>query len=140
MTDLSAFWPQCLARFEAELSAQQFNTWIKPLVCVAGEDAIALYAANRFSLGFVKERFLSRIETFAEDILGRPVTIELRIGGAQAGASAPAAASPRSQGRPAPAPVAATPTTGSLADSIVSDVPLPNVKLTAPKPAIGGGH
>ena len=140
MTDLSAFWPQCLARFEAELSAQQFNTWIKPLVCVAGEDAIALYAANRFSLGFVKERFLSRIETFAEDILGRPVTIELRIGGAQAGASAPAAASPRSQGRPAPAPVAATPTTGSLADSIVSDVPLPNVKLTAPTPAIGGGH
>ena len=90
MTDLSAFWPQCLARFEAELSAQQFNTWIKPLVCVAGEDTIALYAANRFSLGFVKERFLSRIETFAEDILGRPVTIELRIGGAQAGASAPA--------------------------------------------------
>jgi chromosomal replication initiator protein len=31
MTDLHTFWPTCLERLEAELSAQQFTTWIKPL-------------------------------------------------------------------------------------------------------------
>ncbi|WP_187351843.1 DnaA N-terminal domain-containing protein, partial [Candidatus Methylopumilus rimovensis] len=25
------FWTHCLERFKKELSAQQFNTWIKPL-------------------------------------------------------------------------------------------------------------
>jgi chromosomal replication initiator protein len=28
---MSGFWESCLQRFEQELPAQQFNTWIKPL-------------------------------------------------------------------------------------------------------------
>ena len=38
MTDLHTFWLTCLERLEAELSAQQFTTWIKPLRCEPGAE------------------------------------------------------------------------------------------------------
>lgn len=130
MTDLSAFWPQCLARFEAELSPQQFNTWIKPLVCVVSDEGVVLYAQNRFSLGFVKDRFLARIETLAEALFGDAVSVELRIGGAAA-TTAP--------GEKAPRRAAVSSETGDVqipAESTHTQQP----RMTAPKPAIGGGH
>lgn len=67
MTDFDQFWPLCLSRFQTELSAQQFNTWIKPLHCEVKEQGLVLYAPNRFVLQFIKERFFARIETFAEE-------------------------------------------------------------------------
>ena len=62
MTDFDQFWPLCLSRFQTELSAQQFNTWIKPLHCEVKEQGLVLYAPNRFVLQFIKERFFARIE------------------------------------------------------------------------------
>ncbi|MBL8508745.1 MAG: hypothetical protein JNM11_09745, partial [Chitinimonas sp.] len=64
------FWPSCLARFAEELSAQQFNTWIKPLACSVENEAVSLYAPNQFSLQFVKDRFLVRIEKYAAEYFG----------------------------------------------------------------------
>ena len=63
------FWPVCLSRFEQELSAQQFNTWIKPLETEIGEHAIRVFAPNKFVQQWVKERFLSKIETIAAELL-----------------------------------------------------------------------
>ncbi|QDQ26873.1 chromosomal replication initiator protein DnaA [Chitinimonas arctica] len=79
------FWPNCLARFAEELSAQQFNTWIKPLACSVENEALQLYAPNQFSLQFVKDRFLVRIEKYAAEYFGEGgCLIELRVGEAQA--------------------------------------------------------
>lgn len=73
------FWPSCLSTFETELSAQQFNTWIKPLKFEEDEDALRLIAPNRFTIQFVKDRFLSRIEELAGTYYGRPVNVALSL-------------------------------------------------------------
>ena len=73
------FWPTCLSRFEQELSAQQFNTWIKPLKTEIGENAIRVLAPNKFVQQWVKERFLNKIEIIAAELLPHHVKIELCI-------------------------------------------------------------
>ncbi|WP_028447285.1 chromosomal replication initiator protein DnaA [Chitinimonas koreensis] len=84
MSPVEQFWPNCLARFADELSAQQFNTWIKPLSCRVEDDAVVLYAPNQFSLQFVRDRFLPRIDKYAAEFFGEPFSIELRVGEAAA--------------------------------------------------------
>jgi chromosomal replication initiator protein len=73
------FWPTCLSRFEQELSAQQFNTWIKPLKTEFGDNAVRVLAPNRFVQQWVKERFLSKIETIAAEMLPHNTSIEITI-------------------------------------------------------------
>lgn len=71
------FWAICLGRFEKELSAQQFNTWIKPLRFVSEQGTMRLLAPNRFVLQWVKDRFLNRILLIAEEVFSHPVNIDL---------------------------------------------------------------
>jgi chromosomal replication initiator protein len=73
------FWSICLGRFKQELSAQQFNTWIKPLQFEANKDALRLLAPNRFVQQWVKDRFLRKIEQLAEELLSQPIKIELAL-------------------------------------------------------------
>ena len=78
------FWPTCLNRFEQELSAQQFNTWIKPLQAeliktTLGDNALRILAPNKFVLQWVKERFLAKIESIAAELLPINTLIELAI-------------------------------------------------------------
>jgi chromosomal replication initiator protein len=61
------FWPTCLRRFEKELSTQQFNTWIKPLIAEIEGNVVRLVAPNRFVMQWVKERFLKKIDLFATE-------------------------------------------------------------------------
>ena len=81
---MNNFWPTCLSRFEQELSAQQFNTWIKPLQTEVvqteqGKIAIRLLAPNKFVQQWVKDRFLNKIETIAAELLPEDTVIELCI-------------------------------------------------------------
>jgi chromosomal replication initiator protein len=71
------FWSTCLGRFKQELSAQQFNTWIKPLRCDVIEGGLRLSAPNRFVQQWVKDRFLGKIEQIGHEIFNRPLVIEL---------------------------------------------------------------
>ena len=78
------FWPTCLSRFEQELSTQQFNTWIKPLQTelietAPGSNAIRVLAPNKFAQQWVKDRFLSKIESIAAELLPHNFTVELCI-------------------------------------------------------------
>ena len=73
------FWSICLGRFKQELSAQQFNTWIKPLQFEAREGSLRLLAPNRFVQQWVRDRFLHRIELLAQEVLSTPIEIELAI-------------------------------------------------------------
>ncbi|MHB1672020.1 MAG: chromosomal replication initiator protein DnaA [Acidiferrobacter sp.] len=54
-------WKKCLDRLEEELSAQQFNTWIRPLQAEWEKDCLRLLAPNRFVTEWVKDRFAERI-------------------------------------------------------------------------------
>ncbi len=81
---MSAFWESCLQRFAAELPAQQFNTWIKPLHLegenTAQEKGLQLLAPNGFILKWVREKFLHQIEAQAQEFFAAPVSISLLIG------------------------------------------------------------
>jgi chromosomal replication initiator protein len=79
MIQADSFWQACLARFEGELSPQQFKTWIKPLSLTANGQGLVLWVPNRFVLQWVKDRFLSAICTDAAQHFGRPVPIEIAL-------------------------------------------------------------
>jgi len=73
------FWQGCLERFRQELSAQQFNTWIRPIQFKSENGSILLIAPNRFVQQWVKEKFLSRIEQLATEHFSSPVIINLEL-------------------------------------------------------------
>jgi chromosomal replication initiator protein len=54
-------WEQCLSYLEAELSEQQFNTWILPLQTDLKDNQLCLLAPNRFVMDWVKKNFLDQI-------------------------------------------------------------------------------
>ncbi len=74
------FWPACISRFESELSAQQFNTWIKPLYAEIDGDKVRICAPNRFVMQWVKDRFLKKIEQFAEELGFPDLKLEFVVG------------------------------------------------------------
>jgi chromosomal replication initiator protein len=84
------FWLSCLSYFEKELTAQQFNTWIKPLKFFPEGDPLLLVAPNRFVLQWIKERFLMRIQKMAEQYFRKPVSLVLAL--PEKGATEPAPA------------------------------------------------
>ncbi len=73
------FWTACLLRLEADLPAQQFNTWIKGLRLESnvGGNSLVLYAPNRWVMNWVRERCLPQIEAVASDYFHKPMAIEL---------------------------------------------------------------
>lgn len=73
------FWDQCLLRFQQELSAQQYNTWIKPLKSKVSANKVQIIAPNKFVLQWVKSKFFSRIESLAQ-AQGAQFEIELVVG------------------------------------------------------------
>jgi chromosomal replication initiator protein len=79
---MEGFWHECLARLEKELPAQQFTTWIRPLQVDAvrtTDDELHLTAPNRFVLQWIKDRFLTRIETLVGEQLGKPVHVSVAL-------------------------------------------------------------
>ena len=73
------FWTLCLERFKKELSAQQFNTWIKPLRFEHDQDKIKILAPNKFVQQWVKDRFAQKIELLAKELLPNVTKIEFAI-------------------------------------------------------------
>jgi chromosomal replication initiator protein len=77
---MQAFWHSCLNRFEKELPAQQFNTWIRPLqldVAAAPSGQLRLLAPNHFVLQWVKERFVPKIEAWSGEFFTSPLKVSL---------------------------------------------------------------
>lgn len=60
------FWSHCLLNLERELSAQQFNTWIKPLKSRSVDQTVEVIAPNAFVMQWVKNKFFERILSFAQ--------------------------------------------------------------------------
>lgn len=63
-------WQNCLQALQAELPAQHFSMWIRPLQADSSDDALTLYAPNRFVLDWVKEKYLNRILELIQDYCG----------------------------------------------------------------------
>jgi len=87
MIHSDSFWQACLFRFEAELSPQQFKTWIKPLRLTVQGDTLVLLVPNRFVLQWVKDRFLESITHHAMQHFGRPMQVDIALSPVKANAA-----------------------------------------------------
>ncbi|MDP2806131.1 MAG: chromosomal replication initiator protein DnaA [Gallionellaceae bacterium] len=72
-------WNSCLDYFKTQLPAQQFNSWIKPLIVEVKDQKIVIVTPNGFTLNVIQERFLPEISKRALEFFSTPVHIELRI-------------------------------------------------------------
>ncbi|HEY9030163.1 MAG TPA: chromosomal replication initiator protein DnaA [Kangiella sp.] len=57
-------WRSCLQKLQSELSATEFNTWIKPLQVKETDSEMALYAPNPFFVDWIRQQYLDRINEF----------------------------------------------------------------------------
>ena len=92
-----SLWDQCLDRLESELSAQQFNTWIRPLHAVQSSDNFRLLAPNQFVLDWINENFFVRIQELISQLNGLEIPVRLEVGSqtiTQAGESSKPQSSP----------------------------------------------
>jgi chromosomal replication initiator protein len=79
-----SLWQQCLAHLENELPEQQFNTWIRPLHAVENAQELRLLAPNRFVLDWVRDHYISSIQTTLNALSqDQPLRVELQIGSLQ---------------------------------------------------------
>ncbi len=94
---MNPLWNYCIEQLAAELPAQQFSTWIRPLQLIADKNAageVIIGVPNRFILKWVRDNYLSRFQGLAEDFYKEPVTVVLSIGAASAAADAPTRSTP----------------------------------------------
>jgi len=73
-------WDQCYSQLEANLSAQQFSTWIRPLQVVFNNTDIKLLAPNQFVRDWVCEHFLTQIQTILDSLTEHPPLVSVEIG------------------------------------------------------------
>jgi chromosomal replication initiator protein len=107
-TTMDSFWDLCQERFRANLTQQQFSTWIKPLVFDDAEGDVRILAPNHFVMDWVREKFAEHIDGWAQEFYERPIAITYALG-KKSGASRPPPATAQRNAAPAlaSAPVAA---------------------------------
>lgn len=109
MATIDTFWLSCLNHFEKKLSAQQFNTWIKPLQFSLSSvhNELILVAPNRFVLQWVKDNFLPHIEQMAESHFSRSIHFQLKLQ-EQATDFSDTTTNLKEEGKPAVSPILTT--------------------------------
>lgn len=75
-----SLWEICLQHFENNLPAQQFNSWIKPLICEIQNEVISITAPNTFILKILQDRFVPEISRIAFDQLKKTPVFDFKIG------------------------------------------------------------
>jgi chromosomal replication initiator protein len=71
---------QCARALEAELSEQQFNTWIRPLQLVEDGPLLKLLAPNRFVVDWVKTHCLEQIRAWWKGHTDGATEIQVEVG------------------------------------------------------------
>jgi len=103
---MDSFWDLCQERFRANLTQQQFSTWIKPLIFDDAGGDVRILAPNHFVMDWVREKFSEHIDSWAQEFYGRPVSITYALG--KKPGTPRAHATPASPAAPAEAPPSAT--------------------------------
>jgi len=100
---MDSFWDLCQERFRANLTQQQFSTWIKPLVFDDAGGDVRILAPNHFVMDWVREKFAEHIEGWAQEFYPHPVAITYALGKKNSTPRAPAPPSTAPYAAPAPA-------------------------------------
>ena len=88
-----ALWAALCVQLQEQTTAQQFNTWLRPLRGELHGNELHLFAPNTFVMEWVRERLIDLLETVLGELApGMMLRLELSTDGAAA--LAPAAATP----------------------------------------------
>ena len=79
-SSMDSFWDLCQERFRANLTQQQFSTWIKPLVFDDASGDVRILAPNHFVMDWVREKFAEHIDGWAQEFYAHPVSITYALG------------------------------------------------------------
>ncbi len=71
-----------MATLRSDLTEQQFNTWIKPLLVIEDEEgpSLTLLAPNKFVVNWVQKNYLEQIKDAAEKRLHTKTTVAISVG------------------------------------------------------------
>ena len=71
-----------MATLRSDLTEQQFNTWIKPLLVIEDEEgpSLTLLAPNKFVVNWVQKNYLEQIKAAAEKRLRAKTTVAISVG------------------------------------------------------------
>jgi len=72
-------WNRCVKQLRADLSEQQFNTWIRPLQAVEDGSTLRLLAPNRFVVNWINDHCLEQIQASVA-VNADPVDVILEVG------------------------------------------------------------
>ena len=109
---MDSFWDLCQERFRANLTQQQFSTWIKPLVFEDGDGDVRILAPNHFVMDWVREKFAEHINGWAIEFYTHPVAITYAL------RKKPSAPRPSSPASVTAAPATVAPTRAVVPDQI----------------------
>lgn len=77
----STLWGKCLSHLEGDLSAQQLNTWLRPLQAIETEDTLRLLAPNPYVKAWVHEQLEQQINTLIKGLSNGAISkIEIEVG------------------------------------------------------------
>jgi len=101
---MDSFWDLCQERFRANLTQQQFSTWIKPLVFDDAGGDVRILAPNHFVMDWVREKFADNIDGWAQEFYARPVAITYALGKKSAAPRPPASTTSATAATSSPQP------------------------------------
>jgi len=82
MNDL---WRRCLARLEAEFSAEDVHTYLAPLQARESDAGLTLWAPNAYTLQIVRDSYLPQVRRVLDHLAGHSVPVHLQVGAASNG-------------------------------------------------------
>ena len=74
---MNMLWQECADCLRTELTPQQYDTWIMPLIAEEDATVLRLYAPNRFFAQWVQHKFQGRIQEILEQHCAEPPQIIL---------------------------------------------------------------
>ncbi|RWU09566.1 chromosomal replication initiator protein DnaA [Pseudidiomarina gelatinasegens] len=80
-----SLWQLCADRLQSELTAQNFNTWIRPLQSELDDNLLTLYAPNSYVVDWIKDKYLNVINDYLNEIANdrgeKSPRVSFRVGG-----------------------------------------------------------
>ena len=77
----SSLWEKCLTHLEGDLSAQQLNTWLRPLQAIETDTSLRLLAPNPYVQAWVQEQLESQINSLIHALSnGSITTVTIEVG------------------------------------------------------------
>ncbi|MDO7596698.1 MAG: chromosomal replication initiator protein DnaA [Pseudomonadota bacterium] len=70
----SPLWEKCLSHLEGELSAQQLNTWLRPLQAIQTPNSLRLLAPNPYVQAWVQEQLETKINQLIQALSQGAIT------------------------------------------------------------------